>query len=72
MRKMRLRRVQVFLHRAAMCTFHEAGIKVHKAHPNRVHSFAKACGHFAKTDKLDAILLHKYAEYIEPIEDGDI
>lgn len=42
----------------------EAGIAVHKAHPNKVHAFAKASGHFAKTDKLDAKLLARYASFI--------
>ncbi len=43
----------------------KAGISVHRAHPNKVHAFAKACGHFAKTDKLDSILLEKYAVFID-------
>lgn len=42
----------------------EYGITVHKAHPNRVYAFAKACNHFAKTDKLAAKLLEKYAKFI--------
>ncbi|MBA8758508.1 IS110 family transposase [Wolbachia pipientis] len=42
----------------------EHNIAVHRAHPNRVYAFAKACNHFAKTDKLDAKLLEKYAEFI--------
>lgn len=42
----------------------EFGVKVHRAHPNKVHSFAKASGHFAKTDKLDAKLLERYAEFV--------
>lgn len=42
----------------------KAGVRVHRAHPNKVYSFAKVCNHFAKTDKLDAILLEKYAEFI--------
>jgi transposase len=42
----------------------EHNITVHRAHPNRVYAFAKACNHFAKTDKLDAKLLEKYAEFI--------
>ncbi len=29
----------------------EYNIAVHRAHPNRVYAFAKACNHFAKTDK---------------------
>ena len=40
-----------------------SGLKVHRAHPNKVHSFGKASGAFAKTDKLDARLLEKYAEF---------
>ena len=47
------------------------GIPFHMAHPTKVHAFAKACNHFAKTDKLDAILLHKYAEFVAPREKGD-
>lgn len=42
----------------------EHSIAVHRAHPNRVYAFAKACNHFAKKDKLDAKLLEKYAEFI--------
>lgn len=44
---------------------------VHIAHPSRIHSFAKASGHFAKTDKLDALLLYKYAVFISLQEAGD-
>ena len=44
------------------------GIKVHRAHPNKVYAFAKASGHFAKTDKLDSKLLEKYAEFIKDEE----
>lgn len=58
--------------RVASETFHNAGIAVHIAHPNKVHAFARACGHFAKTDKLDAILLHKYAQFVFSEEEGDI
>ena len=50
--------------------FKKSGIPVHIAHPNKVHSFAKATDHFTKTDKLDAILLHKYAEFISEKEKG--
>jgi transposase len=46
-------------------------VKFHIAHPSKVHSFAKASGHFAKTDKLDAILLYKYAKFISDEEKGD-
>ena len=50
----------------------QSGISVHRAHPNRVHSFAKTANHFAKTDKLDAILLAKYAKFISEEQFGDI
>ena len=49
--------------RLVMQALQKAGLSVHRAHPNKVHSFAKASGHFAKTDKLDAKLLEKYAEF---------
>jgi len=50
---------------------HRYNIPVHRAHPNRVVHFAKACGHNAKTDKLDALMLNKYSEYVYPDEIGD-
>jgi transposase len=55
----------------ALQCFHTVGIPIHRAHPNRVHSFAKASGHFAKTDKLDAKLLEKYAAFVCNEEKGD-
>jgi transposase len=56
----------------AMEAFWEAFLPIHRAHPNRVHDFAKACGHFAKTDKLDAKLLEKYAAFVENEQKGDV
>ena len=58
--------------RNAAKAFTSFNIAVHVAHPNKAHSFAKACGHFAKTDRLDAILLYKYAKFIANEEEGDI
>ncbi len=58
--------------RLASKTFKTAGVPVYIAHPNRVNAFAKVCGHFAKTDKLDAKLLHRYAEFISPEEAGSL
>ena len=49
----------------------QAGVPVHRAHPNRVYSFAKTIRHFAKTDKLDAILLSKYARFVADEQSGD-
>lgn len=55
----------------AIQCFQNGCIPVHRAHPNRVHAFAKASGHFAKTDKLDAKLLEKYAAFVCHEEKGD-
>ncbi len=35
----------------------EAGLRAHMVHPNKVRSFARACGYEAKTDGLDAQVL---------------
>jgi len=58
--------------RLCMKMLQKAGVAVHRAHPNRVHAFAKACNHFAKTDKLDAVLLEKYAAFVFKDEKGDV
>ena len=57
--------------KTAMQAFFAASIPVHRAHPNKVHAFAKAAGHFAKTDKLDAKLLEKYAAFVADEQKGD-
>ena len=57
--------------REAVISFKKSSISVHVAHPSKVHAFAKAGNHFAKTDKLDAILLWKYAKFISCDEQGD-
>ena len=56
----------------AMQSFWNASIPIHRAHPNKVHAFAKAAGHFAKTDKLDSKLLEKYAAFVFDQEKGDL
>jgi transposase len=56
----------------AIQSFNMYEIPVHKAHPNRVYAFAKAYGHFAKTDKLDSKLLEKYAACMSEEEKGDV
>lgn len=50
--------------RLAIMILTEAGIRVVRCHPNKVYAFAKVSNHFAKTDKLDAKLLEKYAGFI--------
>jgi len=42
-----------------------AGLTVHVAHPNKVLAFAKAKGRLAKTDRIDALLLSAYGQFIE-------
>lgn len=46
--------------------FNDAGITVHIAHPNKVRDFSKAKGRLAKNDRLDAITLSEYGEFIDP------
>ena len=46
--------------RAAVRWLQRTGVSVHVAHPNRVRSFARAAGHHAKTDALDARMLARY------------
>jgi transposase len=45
----------------------EAGVTVHKSHPNKVRDFAKAKGRLAKSDKLDAKTLEDYGHFIDPV-----
>ncbi len=57
--------------RLTIQSFQKMEIPIHRAHPNKVYMFAKASGHFAKTDKLDARLLEKYAAFVCNEEKGD-
>ena len=43
---------------------------VHIAHPTDIYYYGQFSKHFAKTDKLDALLIYKYAERIAEQEDG--
>lgn len=43
----------------------ESGLPVHVAHPNKVRNFARAAGHEAKTDVLDARVLAHYGEVFQ-------
>jgi len=45
--------------------FQEQGYPTHQAHANKVRSFAKSIGYLAKTDKIDAHLIAKYAKTLE-------
>lgn len=44
----------------------EANIMYERAHPKRVYHFGQGQGYFAKTDRIDAHLLAKYAQVKEP------
>lgn len=48
--------------RALIRTLRAARIRVQVAHPNKVRAFAQACGILAKTDRIDAQVLHRYGE----------
>lgn len=48
---------------------HAGELPIHVAHANKVRDFAKATGKFAKTDKIDAKLLNKFAQVFQPNPD---
>jgi transposase len=52
--------------RLAAATLSLAGLPVVVVNPRQVREFAKAVGQFAKTDRLDAALLARFAERIRP------
>ena len=47
-------------------TLRKAGVSAHVAHSNQVRDFAQACGHQAKTDRLDAVALSRYGRVFQP------
>lgn len=52
---------------AAVCArLLEAGIQVYLVHPGRVRDFARAEGLLAKTDRLDAALLRRFGQKMNP------
>ena len=54
--------------RAAVAALQLAGISVCVVNPGRVRAFARADGLLAKTDKLDAQLLRRFGERMDPRE----
>jgi transposase len=52
--------------RLATASLQDAGLPVVVANPANVRAFAKAIGQLAKTDRLDAILIARFAEAIRP------
>jgi transposase len=51
------------------CMLQQADIKVARVNPQRVRSFARACGKLAKTDKVDAEMIAWFAQKMEPKHD---
>lgn len=54
------------LERPLLRALHQAGVRFALVNPHRVREFAKSLGLLAKTDKLDARLLARFAEAIQP------
>jgi transposase len=49
-----------------MRALQEANLAVVRVNPRQVRDFAKACGILAKTDKIDAKVLARYAQAVQP------
>lgn len=50
----------------AAATLRQAGLPAERVNPRQVRDFARATGRLAKTDKLDALVLARYAEVVQP------
>lgn len=57
--------------RALVCSLRKSVIEVWVVHPNKVRAFARAGGHEAKTDGLDAQILSGYGQVFEVSSDGE-
>ncbi|HVT40203.1 MAG TPA: IS110 family transposase [Gemmatimonadaceae bacterium] len=51
---------------AAVSALAAVALPVVVAHPRQIRDFAKATGQFAKTDRLDAAILARFAEQVQP------
>jgi transposase len=51
--------------RALVAELIDAGYHVAVVNPRQVRDFAKACGHLAKTDRIDAAVLARFGEAVE-------
>ena len=52
--------------RPALASLHAAGLPAARVNPRQVRDFARATGQLAKTDRLDAAVLARYAEVMQP------
>jgi transposase len=50
----------------ALATLRQADLPAERVNPRRVRDFARATGILAKTDRLDALVLARYAEAVQP------
>lgn len=50
----------------ALAELYAAGLPAARVNPGRVREFAKSIGQLAKTDRLDAVLLARFAEAVRP------
>jgi len=51
---------------ALACQIQTAGLAIAVVNPRQIRNFAKAVGQIAKTDKIDAKIIAKYASIIQP------
>ncbi|THF69529.1 IS110 family transposase [Deinococcus sp. Arct2-2] len=54
------------LEQAAMLALHDAGVPVTVLNPRQVRHFSRALGQHAKTDRMDAVLLARFAQTLQP------
>ena len=54
------------LEQAAMLALHDAGFPVTVLNPRMVRHFSRALGKHAKTDRMDAVLLARFAQTLQP------
>ena len=53
--------------RSALLALQEAGLRVALVNPRQVRDFAKGLGQLAKTDRLDAFVLARFAQLVAPL-----
>ena len=52
--------------KVVLATLAGAGLPVLAVNPRQIRDFARACGQLAKTDRLDAAIIARFAERIRP------
>jgi transposase len=54
------------LEQAAMLSLHDDGFPLTVLNPRQVRHFSRALGKHAKTDRMDAVLMAKFAQTLQP------